>query len=94
MLDRVTVIDVLDTGACFDGVRDWINRNGGLIAGDPSKFTDVEWIQKAANRNGSGNGYGNGYGDGNGYGYGSGYGSGNGYGDGYGYGNGDGYGWG
>ncbi len=103
--ERVTVVDVLDTGACYDGVKAWVLKNR-LIAGDTKLYVADEYIARAACADGYGNGdgygYGDGYGDGNGYGngngdgYGYGYGYGNGNGDGYGYGygdgNGDGYG--
>ena len=58
---RVTVSDVLDIGACIDGVKDFIERNGMRITCDPADFPSEDWIQKAAN-----NGYGYGYGDGDG----------------------------
>ena len=92
-LDVVTVVDVLDTGACLDGVVDWVARHHGRIAGNPVAHQNT-WIAKAARLSGSGSGYGYGYGSGYGSGSGSGdgYGSGYGYGDGSGYGSGDGYG--
>jgi len=71
----VTVVDVLDIGACIDGVKAFVLRHGRAIVGKASDFLDSEWIQRAAI---------------NGYGYGYGYGDGDGYGDGYGYGYGDG----
>ena len=54
----VTVVDVLDTGACPDGVFEWLLKHKRLISGDPAKYRDDEYIQKAANTNGSGDGYG------------------------------------
>ena len=86
-LDVVTVVDVLDTGACLDGVVDWVARHHGRIAGNPVLHTNT-WIAKAARLSGSGSG--SGYGDG----YGSGYGYGDGSGDGYGSGSGSGSGYG
>ena len=83
--ERVTVIDVLDTGACFDGVVEWIAAHGGLIAGPTADHVGNEYIARAANATGDatgdgyGYGYGYGYGDGDGYGYGNGYGDGDGY---------------
>ena len=60
-LPVVTVVDVLDTGACYDGVVSWIENNGLVIAGPTERQTN-EYILKAAN----GYGYGDGYGDGDG----------------------------
>ena len=75
----VTVVDVLDVGACIDGVKQFVER-AGVIAGNAADYLREKWIQIAA----TGNGYGYGDGDGNGYGYGygDGDGNGNGYGDG------------
>ena len=81
-LSIVTVADVLNVGACYDGVVAWVKRHKGVIAVDPATEPKNEWIQKAAKRDGDGEGNGNGYGDG--YGYGDG--DGDGDGDGYGYG--------
>lgn len=78
-LDVVTVTDVLDTGACLDGVVDWVARHHGRIAGDPVLHKNT-WIDQAARLSGYGSGYG--YGTGYGDGYGTGYGTGYGYGDG------------
>ena len=84
----VTVVDVLECGACIEGVFRWVDKTK-RISGPPVDDEDsAGWLAKAANLNG----YGNGYGYGNGNGYGNGYGNGNGYGYGYGYGNGNGYG--
>ena len=60
----VTAFGALDSGACRDGVIEWIEENDGVIAGDPSDYPDNEHIQKAAfaNGSGSGSGYGDGYG--------------------------------
>ena len=88
----LTVIDVLDSGACLDGVCKWVEAHGGRIAGRTKSYWKQRELSKAAN--GDGSGYGSGYGDGSGDGSGSGYGSGYGYGYGYGYGDGDGDGYG
>ena len=80
----VTVVDVLETGACLDGVAEFVLKNGGMISARVSDFPGNTYIHRA------GNGYGNGYGYGYGIGYGIGYGDGDGYGTGYG--DGDGYG--
>jgi hypothetical protein len=76
--DPVTVVDVLEDGACISGVIDWLNHHGGLIFAPPSDFPREQHIQRAARADG----YGNGYGDGNGNGYGNGNGNGNWYWDG------------
>lgn len=62
---RVTVIDVLESGACIEGVKKWIVANRGVIAGETAKQSN-ENILSAANADGNGNGYG--YGNGDGYG--------------------------
>jgi hypothetical protein len=66
--DRVTVCDVLDSGACFDGVVEWIKDNDMVIAGETASHVANEYIARAAIADGYGYGYGNGNGDGNGYG--------------------------
>jgi len=73
-LERITVIDALESGACLDGVIEWVVAHGGTIAGETQKHAKNGYIARAAN------GYGYGYGDGYGYGYG--YGDGDGSGDG------------
>ena len=79
-MDRITVIDVLESGACYIGVRDYIAVTRA-IAGEPVDRPGTESrLSRVAKLDG--------YGDGDGYGYGSGYGDGSG--DGYGYGDGDG----
>ena len=90
--ETVTVVDVLDTGACIDGVMTFVEKIGGAIIGRARDFLTNVWIQSAANNRGDG--YGDGYGSGSGSGYGCGDGYGDGYGDGSGYGDdyGDGYG--
>jgi hypothetical protein len=89
----VTVIDVLESGACIDGVCDWLNKLP-LISGVTKLHIGNEHIANAANADGDGDGSGSGsgYGDGSGSGSGSGYGYGDGYGDGSGSGDGSGYG--
>ena len=71
-MSRVTVVDVLDAGACIDGVLQFIAANGMRIECDSGEF-DEPYIQ-AAKLNGDGDGYGDGYGygygDGDGFGYG------------------------
>ena len=81
----VTIIDVLESGACVDGVREWLD-NLPLISGVTQLHIGNEHSANAANADGYGDGDGDGYGSGYGDGYGSGSGSG------YGYGSGDGYG--
>jgi hypothetical protein len=88
--ERITVVDVLDSGACMEGVQDWLIRNRRQIAGPTEDHVGNEYIAAASHSNGDGNGDGDGDGDGYGNGYGYGYGDGDGDGDGYGYG--DGYG--
>ena len=88
--DPVTVVDILESGACREGVNKWLLENGRMISGSPIQVSDPDgWIKKAANADGNGDG--DGYGCGNGYG--EGYGNGYGYGYGNGYGNGNGNGW-
>ena len=55
----VTVVDVLDVGACLDGVKSFILKHGGIIAAKSEDHLREEWVQRAAN---NGYGYGNGYG--------------------------------
>lgn len=88
LTDRITVVDFLDAGACFGGVKAFVAKTG-LIAGP---VIDLSGDAKEFFYGYGGDGDGYGYGDGGG-GYGGGYGDG--YGDGYGYGyggGGDGYG--
>ena len=73
----VTVVDVLESGACYSGVVEWILDNGRVISGPADKYNN-EHILRAARLDGYGYGYGDGYGNGDG--------DGDGYGDGYGYG--------
>ena len=90
ILERVTVCDVLDSGACLSGVLDYVQSHGNEIVGVADGSN--QYIAAACFIDGYGYGYGDGYGDGNGYGngYGDGYGDGNGYGDGDGDGSGSG----
>ncbi len=91
-MSRVTVIDVLETGACIDGVLKFVADHAGRIECDSAEFPHEAHIQEAAGIDGYGDGDGDGYGDGDGDGYGDGYGYG--YGNGNGDGDGDGYGYG
>ena len=77
-LETVTVVDVLESGACYDGVLGWIKENGNIISGPTDTYSANEYILTAARGNGDGNGDGYGYGDGDGNGYGNGDGDGNG----------------
>jgi hypothetical protein len=69
--DTVTVIDVLESGACVDGIRDWLAVIP-IISGPTGLHVHNQYIANAANADGYGDGYGYGDGDGYGYGYGSG----------------------
>jgi hypothetical protein len=92
--ETVTVVDVIETGACIDGVKEWLEKNQRQIAGPTEKYRSNGYIVKASHADGygygdgdgDGYGYGDGDGDGDGYGYGDGDGDGYGYGYGYGYG--------
>jgi hypothetical protein len=98
----VTVVDVLESGACIAGVLSHLAKYPAIATAWPTVDTTGGHLAKASNGDGYGNGYGNGYGKGNGYGNGNGKGdgdgngNGNGYGEGYGngYGDGDGDGYG
>src|SRR5689334_10149468 len=86
--DRLTAFDLLEAGACFDGVRDAVASHG-ILAAPTSRCLkvaggDAKHVIDAAFLDGSGSGSGYGYGDGSGSGdgYGSGYGSGSGSGSG------------
>ena len=72
--ERVTVCDVLESGACLDGVVEWIKEHDGLIAGATVEHCRNEHIARATCADGYGYGYRNGYGDGDGDGDGDGYG--------------------
>jgi len=62
----VTVVDVLEVGACIDGVKNFVVSHGGLIAGLASDFPDEPYVQNAANA--LAGAVGDGDGDGGGYG--------------------------
>ena len=81
----ITVMDLLESGACYDGVTSAVLKHKAIVA-PTEKHAGNEHVAEAANASGSGYGYGYGSGDGDGYGYGDGYGDGDGdgYGDGYG----------
>ncbi len=68
----VTVVDVLETNACYDGVIDWIKVHAGQIAGETATQETNQYILAAANGSGYGDGSGSGDGSGDGSGYGSG----------------------
>jgi hypothetical protein len=87
----ITVVDLLESGACVEGVKEAVEEHG-VIAAETREHASNPYVSKAADADGDGDGYGSGYGYGDGDGYGYGYGSG--YGDGYGSGDGDGYGYG
>ena len=63
-LERVTVCDVLDTGACLRGVVQYIQSHDNEIAG--AVDASNQYIATACALDGYGYGYG--YGDGDGYG--------------------------
>ena len=79
-LERITAVDLLDAGACVDGVKEAVEKNSALAMNTSDAVQISEWALKAAHADGYGYGYGygDGYGDGDGDGdgYGSGYGSG------------------
>jgi len=80
MEDRVTIQDVVDAGACTDGVLRFVAEHG-VIAMPASQLADLvahNLIYTPLD------GFGDAGNDGDGYGNGYGYGSGNGYGEGYG----------
>ena len=66
-----TAFDLLESGACLDGVLKAVEKHKKLSAAT-ADFVRDQYVARAANASGNGNGYGYGYGDG--YGYGSGYG--------------------
>jgi hypothetical protein len=51
---------VLESGACYDGVIEWVEENGGSISVKASEHLENDYIQAAAI---NGYGYGNGDGD-------------------------------
>jgi hypothetical protein len=68
----LTVVDVIESGACMNGVCEWVEAHGGRIAGKTRTHWKRPELIKASNADAYGSGYG----------YGSGSGSGSGYGDG------------
>ena len=60
----VTVADVLDVGACLDGVKNFITKHDGQIVVRAEDHPSESWIQKAADGYGYGDGDGDGDGDG------------------------------
>ena len=60
-LETVTVCDVLESGACIEGILDWIEENSGVISGAVDDDKN-EYILAAACADGYG--YGDGDGDG------------------------------
>ena len=84
---RVTAADLLDAGACAEGVGKAVLRHRASAV-ETQDHLEEDWVRKASRFDGYGYGSGSGYG----YGDGDGYGSGDGSGYGYGYGDGDGYG--
>ena len=67
---RFTAADLLESGACLQGVAEAVQRAGRLEA-ETTKHADNEHVCRAAHVDGSGSGYGDGYGDGSGSGDGS-----------------------
>ncbi len=88
-----TATDLLDSGACPEGVAKAVNKYN-VISANTADWVTNSHVALAASANGSvqRSWYGSGYGDGDGDGYGAGYGDGYGTGSGNGYGDGDGYG--
>lgn len=64
--DWVTVADVLDKGVWIQGVLQWVDQHGGVIAGSPHDFPDNEIFNEnfraAAHTNGKDDCDGNGFG--------------------------------
>ena len=67
----ITVVDLLESGACYDGVTSAVLKHKA-VAAPTEKHANDEHVAKAANASGYGSGDGSSYG----YGYGSGYGDG------------------
>jgi len=73
LLPQITRDDVVRSGACFDGVRDWCDKHNILdTAISVSGMPRNEYIERASRLSGSGDGSGSGYGYGDGDGDGSG----------------------
>ena len=68
--DTVTVVDVLEGGACIDGVVEYLGKNRSIIGPPVDDRVTGDRLKQASNADGYGSGSGYGYG----YGYGSGYG--------------------
>ncbi len=89
-LSELTRDDVISSGACREGVEEWMDGKTLRAAMQVTTLlkladdSDHHYILSAARLDGYGYGYGDGDGDGDGYGDGDG--DGDGYGDGYGYG--------
>lgn len=74
--NQLTPIDVIRSGACSEGVKEWLDEFAPNITAMPVKAAlrlcesedQKSYIARAANLDGYG--YGNGYGNGDGYGYG------------------------
>lgn len=72
----ITADDVVRSGACFEGVRDFVSDHADTIASAMPvsavlRMVDVDhadYVRRAAELDGSGDGTGTGYGDGDGYG--------------------------
>jgi hypothetical protein len=62
--ERVTISDVLEAGACLDGVIQWSAAHGGAVEVLTADYPDLPYIQRAGSADGDGYGYG--YGDGSG----------------------------
>ena len=63
--ETVTVVDVLEAGACWEGVRDHL-KDRPEIAGPTAQHAGNEHILLGAHADGDGSGYGSGYGYGDG----------------------------
>ena len=74
-LTNLTAGDVIEGGACVNGVMLWVGRNADLSPSEPVAVllkraaSDSARVKRAAGIRGNGYGYGDGYGDGYGYGY-------------------------
>ena len=60
----ITAVDLLDAGACIQGVKDAVYKHLALVMESAKAMQISEWSSKAANADGYGYGYG--YGDGDG----------------------------
>ena len=78
--ERLTVVDALEAGLCWEGVQRFVLRHG-VIAGDPDRYEfadDAPAIRLVVRGDGSGDGDGYGLGSGSWYGFGDGDGNGGG----------------